>query len=89
MRFLGVVLVVLLWVVPSADARQRSSGGQGYGYANPNPQYVGPSVTRNGQLRSGHFRTSPNYTDKDTYSTSGNTNPWTGKRGSRSSKNPW
>lgn len=45
--------------------------------------YVKPTVTSNGTYRSGHYRTSPNRTTYDNYSTKGNTNPYTGKTGSK------
>ena len=62
---------------------------RGYGYTNSRSGYVRPTVTRNGNYRSGHYRTPPNSTDKDNYSTSGNRNLWTGKSGSRNSKSLW
>ena len=34
-----------------------------------------------GTWTDGHWRTSPNYTYQDNYSTYGNTNPYTGERG--------
>jgi hypothetical protein len=78
MRWLLLVLVMLLNLSPLAEARsRRSSGGT---------TSVRPSVTRTGTLRQGHFRTSPNSTKLDNWSTKGNVNPFTGKRGSR---NPW
>lgn len=47
------------------------------------PEYVPPQVRRDGTFSDGHFRTSPNGTRLDNYSTRGNTNPFTGERGSR------
>ena len=90
---IGLVISFLLGVgVLPVEARGRRSYGSsdsGYGYTNPSSQYVGPSVTRNGQYRSGYYRTTSNGTDKDNYSTLGNTNPWTGQAGTRRSRSPW
>jgi hypothetical protein len=45
--------------------------------------YVRPSIRRDGTVTDGHFRTSPNSTRLDNFSTRGNQNPFTGQRGSR------
>jgi len=39
------------------------------------------SVTKTGTYRPPHVRTSPNNTKMDNWSTKGNTNPYTGKKG--------
>jgi len=44
-------------------------------------QYVAPYVRQDGTMVEGHFRSSPNGTATDNYSTYGNTNPYTGERG--------
>ena len=93
MRWILALVFFLGLLSPVAEARSRRSyyGGSdsGYGYTNPSSQYIGPTVTRNGQYRSGYYRTTPNSTDKDNYSTLGNTNPWTGQSGTRRSRSPW
>jgi hypothetical protein len=38
----------------------------------------------NGTVVERHYRTAPNSTKKDNYSTKGNTNPYTGKKGTKS-----
>ncbi len=75
-----VSLLILGLIAVPVEARRRSSGG-GYGYTT-----VRPSVTRNGTYRQGHIRTNPNTSRMDNWSTKGNANPYTGKKGSR---NPW
>lgn len=45
--------------------------------------YVPPGIRSDGTFRDGHFRTAPNGTRLDNYSTRGNTNPFTGQRGSQ------
>ena len=87
-------LVVCAVFVTTTVAEARGGGGyrsgsKGYGYTNPRSSYVRPSVTRTGQVRSGHFRTAPNNTDKDNFGTSGNANPFTGKNGTKNSQSPF
>ena len=90
---IGLVILSLLGLgalpVEAKSRRSYSSSDYGYGSTNPSSQYIGPSVTRNGQDRSGYYRTTPNGTDKDNYGTLGNTNPWTGSSGNRRSRSPW
>ena len=46
-------------------------------------QYVSPYVRSDGTYVEGHMRSSPNNSTFDNYSSRGNTNPYTGERGSR------
>ena len=46
--------------------------------------YVRGYTRSNGTRVQGHYRSSPNSTVTDNWSYSGNTNPYTGERGSRS-----
>ena len=46
--------------------------------------YVKGYVKSNGTYVAPHYRSSPNSTTYDNYSTRGNTNPYTGERGSKS-----
>jgi len=46
--------------------------------------YVNGYYKSNGTYVQGHHRTSPNKTKSDNYSTKGNTNPYTGKKGTKS-----
>lgn len=48
--------------------------------------HVKSSVTKSGTYRPSHYRTSPNKTKVDNWSTKGNINPYTGKTGT---KNPY
>lgn len=45
--------------------------------------HVRGTVRRNGHYVQPHYRTSPNRTRLDNYSTKGNVNPYTGKRGTK------
>ena len=47
----------------------------------PKAVKVKPYVKKNGTVVQPHVRTSPNKTKTDNYSTKGNVNPMTGKRG--------
>lgn len=47
--------------------------------------YVQPHQRSDGTHVEGHYRSSPNHTDRDNYSTRGNINPYTGKEGTRRS----
>lgn len=51
------------------------------GYVNPHSHYVKPYVRSDGTYVQGHHRTNANSTNRDNYSTQGNTNPWTGQAG--------
>lgn len=46
-------------------------------------QYVQPYVKSDGTYVEGHYRSDPNATRNDNYSTKGNTNPYTGKQGTK------
>jgi antitoxin component YwqK of YwqJK toxin-antitoxin module len=48
---------------------------------NPRHVYVRPFVRSDGTRVEGHFRTAPNSTNRDNFSTLGNTNPYTGEAG--------
>jgi len=52
-----------------------------YGQVNPNDHYVKPYTRRDGTYIEGHYRTNPNGTNRDNFSTEGNINPYTGKEG--------
>ena len=43
-------------------------------------------TTKSGKYVAPHHRTNPNKTQRDNYSTKGNTNPYTGKRGAKTPK---
>ena len=45
--------------------------------------YVNGYTRSNGTYVPGHYRSSPNSTQSDNYSTYGNTNPYTGQRGTK------
>jgi hypothetical protein len=51
------------------------------GVAAAKDTYVKPHVRSDGTYVPGHYRTAPNTTTQDNYSTSPNYNPYTGKKG--------
>lgn len=64
-----------------------SSFGSSYGYgtgSNPSGHYVSPSINSHGTFTGGHYRSNPNGTTLDNWSTRGNVNPYTGQVGRRS-----
>ena len=50
--------------------------------------YVKPYTRSDGSYVGGHYRSSPDSTTSNNWSTRGNTNPYTGERGTRSSCSP-
>lgn len=50
------------------------------------PVHVKATTTKTGEYRQAHERTAPNKTQTDNYSAKGNTNPYTGKAGTRTPK---
>lgn len=77
---LRAIFVVALAIAPllaaaAAEAKGSRSGGGSHsvrGYTKKNGTYVKP-----------HRQTNPNTTKRDNWSTKGNTNPATGKRGTK------
>jgi hypothetical protein len=51
--------------------------------SNYDSNYVAPHVRNNGSYVEGHYRSNPNETKLDNWSTKGNTNPYTGQSGTR------
>lgn len=54
-----------------------------YGQTNPNTRYQRGYTRSDGTYVQGHHKTQSNQTNLDNYSTSGNTNSYTGRRGYR------
>lgn len=52
-----------------------------FAQVNPNHVYVNGYTKSNGTYVQGHYRTAPNYTINDNFSTYPNVNPYTGKVG--------
>lgn len=49
-------------------------------------EHVGGYTKKDGTHVDGYMKTAPNSTEKDNFSTKGNTNPYTGKEGTKESK---
>jgi len=69
--------------VDSSDYGLGSSTGTSYGVSN-NSVHVDGYYKKNGTYVAPHYRTSPNDTTQDNYSTRGNVNPYTGQGGEKS-----
>jgi len=83
---LAASLLILSTVAASAQFNSRSpSYGGLYGTgSNSSSHYVKPHYnSSSGTFTSGHYRTNPNNTQRDNYSTRGNYNPYTGSYGTR------
>jgi hypothetical protein len=52
-----------------------------FAQTNPNHVYVSGYYRSNGTYVQSHYRTAPNSTNRDNFSTRGNTNPYTGQAG--------
>lgn len=77
-----VMLLVSAIVTGICANAQYNYGGMSYG-VNGNSTYVSGYTKSNGTYVEGHRRSSRNSTNHDNYSTSGNSNPYTGTKGSR------
>ena len=77
---LGVLALSATVATPEAFAR----GGGGHGGGGHGGSHgVRGHVTRNGTYVAPHRQTNPNSSRSDNWSTKGNTNPYTGKPGSK------
>ena len=85
-------LFLLASAPESAHARGGSKGSHGGGKSSARASGTGSNgashgvrghVRKDGHYVSGHRATNPNKTRRDNYSTKGNTNPYTGKPGTK------
>jgi hypothetical protein len=82
MKCLLLAACLFMAVLPAAARSGRSSAPRASSHSGGTVHYRG-TVTRNGQYRQPHVSTAPNRTQRDNWSTKGNTNPYTGRRGSK------
>jgi hypothetical protein len=75
--FVGALCVTCL------PAFGRSGGHASHGVSQSKIVHVKPYTTKNGKQVAGHDRTAPNSTQKDNWSAKGNSNPETGKAGTK------
>jgi hypothetical protein len=80
MNYSVLVLALVASLAFTSDAFARGGGGRG---ANGGSHSVRGHVTKNGTYISPHYRTNPNSTRGDNWSTTGNVNPYTGKQGTK------
>ena len=90
MRKLASIILLLLATLPcvAQHTRPYSSSHSSTSYASrPQPRsgdtHVNGYIKRDGIYVQPHYRTHPNSTQRDNYSTKGNVNPYTGKRGTK------
>lgn len=76
----GAATFFLAGLPHAPAARERSSNSAS------GEHYVEPHTTKKGRKVRGHYQTNPDGTTRDNYSTKGNVNPHTGKRGTRKPK---
>ncbi len=67
----------------SGSSYNGSSSQPSYGITNSEHVYVKGYYKKNGTHVEGHYRTKPNKTKSDNFSTKGNINPYTGKKGTK------
>lgn len=83
----GLLVVVCLLIAelspPEAQARGGSSGYRGGGHSSGGHVGVRPHTRRDGTFVQPHRRTAPNSTQRDNFTSKPNSNPYTGKPGTR------
>ncbi|OPY69259.1 MAG: hypothetical protein A4E63_01862 [Syntrophorhabdus sp. PtaU1.Bin050] len=82
------LLVFFLWLIPCIslafpDDVLARGGSRGGGYRSGSVRVKG-HTTKSGKYVAPHYRSSPNKSKRDNWSTKGNVNPYTGKRGTKS-----
>jgi hypothetical protein len=75
MRFRTLIILILFLIVTSVTYAQSKK-----------TVYVKSYTKKNGTHVTAHKRSSPNKTKSDNWSSKGNTNPYTGKRGTKKVK---
>ena len=68
LKILAIILVLMSFSISTSEARTTR---------------VKSGITKTGTYRPPHLRTSPNKTKIDNWSTKGNVNPFTGKKGTK------
>jgi hypothetical protein len=95
-RFLNLLIAAALLLLPSfsSTATRRAAAIRKSATVKSAQIKKAPSasvpvrahIKKNGKLVNGHVRTAPNNTQRDNYSSKGNVNPMTGKRGTKTPK---
>jgi|ERR1700688_1610963 len=79
MRILATLFVTVLLAISPSFAK----GGKSSGRSSSARVHVKSYTTKKGKVVKSHDRTAPNGTKRDNWSTKGNTNPETGKPGTK------
>lgn len=89
-KFVRAILLFLVLFVAVSNVEAKHHKSSSYGYlgtgSNSQDTYVRGYTKKNGTHVNGYWRTKPNETQKDNYSTEGNINPHTGKKGHEKAK---
>lgn len=93
-RFLNLLIVAALLLLPSSSFAARRAAVRKPAAVKSARIKKAPSasvlvrghIRQNGKVVNGHIRTVPNKTERDNYSSKGNVNPMTGKRGTKTPK---
>lgn len=91
MRYLLLALALTVVTAPAHAGGRGSSYGYGNSYGSDGgggggSVYVRPYTRDDGSYVQPHYRSAPNDSTSDNWSTRGNSNPYTGRRGTSS---PW
>jgi hypothetical protein len=82
---LAIIFAAVLFVAPAVYARGAggSSSSHSSSHSSTGDHYVHGYTKKNGTVVQGYHATNPNGTKDDNYSTKGNVNPYTGKKGTK------
>jgi hypothetical protein len=80
---IGLASALMVPKVATAGGYRRYDQSQMKVYSLHSPVRVRSYVRHNGQYVGPHFRTAPNHTKLDNWSTRGNVNPYTGRIGTK------
>jgi hypothetical protein len=80
---IGLTSALMVPRVATAGGYRPYARSQMRVYSHPSPVHVRSYIRHNGQFVGPHFRTAPNHTKLDNWSTRGNVNPYTGKLGTK------
>jgi hypothetical protein len=83
MKNLAYLLAAALLFASDIAWARGGRGGGGSSSTKSSTVHVKSYTTKSGNYVAPHTRSAPNKTQRDNYSTKGNTNPYTGKKGTK------
>jgi hypothetical protein len=81
--FILLLSILVGGFVPSSQAARRSSNKSNYNYSSPRSESVRGYTRKDGTYVQPYRRSIGNSTRRDNWSTKGNINPYTGKKGTK------